>query len=121
MVPVKRSPAGIPKELARLRFCERELNRRIEMQSSDAWYWEIKQKIARYCIRLKERQMDLPANQPAGELSDDEIAETHRTHSLLTRPAEGGAPGHRISEKAWMNDLRRKVLVYVNALRERQA
>ena len=47
MVPVKRPFEDALKELQRLRYCARELDQRVEMQLSDAWYWEIKQKVRR--------------------------------------------------------------------------
>ena len=108
------------KELQQLRYCAEELNRRVEMQLSDAWYWQIKQKVARYCIGMKERQMELPPDEPAGELTLDEQAKTRRTHPLLTRPPETEAPPYRIVDKQWLSRLRSKVLSYISALQERQ-
>ena len=119
MVPAPRQKQAMLETLRQLRYCEQELDRRCDSQSSDCWYWEIKRKVARFGIGLCEQDVQDAEAGLSPELTAWEKSETRRTHRLL-RPYEP-VQSHRFPtvETDWMTRLRRNIHRYLKRLRER--
>lgn len=115
MVPVDSESKSKMADVASLQFCCEELTRRAALDSGDAWYWQMKQKIARFLFRQKERELSSSEQIDCPNLSDDEQSELLIRHPLLQfRDVRSIEPVETQSE--WSEQIRLKVGRYLDSV-----
>ena len=116
MAPVETTTGSLIKDLARLRFCNQELLRRVQAKSEDEWYWHGKTKIGRFLIKKVEAELHADAATYVPPLSGAEVAETLNTHPLLQRGIGVRFPSFQTQTNEWAQQIRHKVANYIRTI-----
>jgi hypothetical protein len=97
-----------------LRFCEHELQRRVQNDAPESWRWRARCKAACYCIGLCEERVEWAAG-GADELSAEEQAQVRATHPLLIGSDLSAAGCESWARQIWIERLRRKAADYLDS------
>lgn len=109
------TPCDPRRQLAELRFCLAELDDRCASAAAPAWLWEMKRRVARYCLRRLEDQGEVAITN-LGELDATDERQLLQSHPLLRNRLNESPLG--VPNRQWMNAVRDKVRSYVRSARE---